>query len=98
MKFLAALIPSLLNLAKTLFGQILAALGITAVTYVGIEHIVAYFKQQITAQITGLPNDLLQIFYISGGGAAANILLGGLTFYVSMQGFSKLTSRIGKKT
>lgn len=97
MKFLAALIPSLLNLGKTLIGQLLAALGITAVTYIGLEHIVAYFKQQLAGQINGLPNEMLQIFYISGGGQAGNIILGGLTFYLSMQGISKLTTRIGKK-
>lgn len=97
MKFLAALIPSLLSLGKTLIGHILAALGITAVTYVGIEQVLSNFKQQINQNVTGLPNDFLQIFYLSGGGTALNIILGGLTFYLSMQGLTKLTSRIGKK-
>lgn len=97
MKFLAALIPTLLSGLRSLIGQFLVALGITAVTYQGMEHLLANFKQQITANITGLPNDFLQLFYLSGGGVALNIILGGLTFYVTMSGVTKLTSRIGKK-
>lgn len=97
MKFLAALIPSLLSGLRSLIGQLLVALGITAVTYQGMEHLLANFKQQITANMTGLPNDLLQLFYLSGGGVALNIILGGLTFYVAMSGVSKLTSKVGKK-
>ncbi|MDO4433721.1 MAG: DUF2523 domain-containing protein [Alysiella sp.] len=98
MKFLAALIPSLLNGLKTLIGQVLIALGITAVTYKGLEHVVSGFKTQITANINILPNELLQLFYIAGGGVALNILLGAFTFYISLQGMTKITSRIGKKT
>ena len=97
MKFLAALIPALDNLTRGIIAQLLVALGITLVTYKGIENLLADFKNQITSNITGAPQDALQIFYIAGGGKALNIVLGGLTFYVAMAGVTKLTSRIGKK-
>lgn len=97
MKFLAALIPSILAGLRTLIGQILVALGITAVTYTGLEKMVSGFKAEISNSITGLPSELLQLFYIAGGGVALNILLGAFTFYISLQGMTKITSRIGKK-
>lgn len=97
MKFLAALLPSLGNLTKGIIAQLLVALGITAVTYNGLEPIFANFRHQITANLTGAPQDTLQIFYIAGGGSALNIILGGLTFYLAMTGISKITSRVGKK-
>ncbi|XXQ68520.1 DUF2523 domain-containing protein [Neisseriaceae bacterium B1] len=97
MRFLAALLPALGKLTKGIIAQLLVALGITAVTYNGIEPIFANFRHQITANLTGAPQDALQLFYIAGGGTALNIMLGGLTFYVTMTGVSKITSRIGKK-
>lgn len=97
MKFLAALLPSLGKLTKGIIAQLLLAFGITAVTYNGLEEIFAHLRQQITANITGAPHDALQIFYIAGGGSALNIVLGGLTFYLTMTGISRITSRIGRK-
>lgn len=97
MKFIAALIPAFANLLATFAGKLLVSLGITAVTYVGLERVVKQFTDKITSNVTGVPHDILQIFYISGGGVALNIILGAFTFYVSVKGVTQLTSRLGKK-
>lgn len=89
MKFLAALIPSLMNLAI----KLLTLLGLTFVTYVGLDKIVSMFKSQISSLITGAPADLLQLFYLSGGGVALNIIFGGFSFWLSVQTLSKLTAK-----
>ncbi len=73
MKFLAALIPLLINGLATLFGKIIAALGITAVSYVGLEILISNFKKEISSAISGVPAGLLQMFYLSGGGVVLNI-------------------------
>ncbi|HEZ3719762.1 TPA: DUF2523 domain-containing protein, partial [Neisseria meningitidis] len=51
MKLLAALIPLLMSVA----GRILTALGLMAVTYSGVDRLVAHFQQAITNSITGAP-------------------------------------------
>ena len=97
MKFIAALIPAFANLLTTFAGKLLVSFGITAVTYVGLERVVKQFTDNITSNVTGVPHDMLQIFYISGDGVALNIILGAFTFYVSVKGVTQLTSRLGKK-
>lgn len=90
MKFLAALAPLLLSVA----GQIITALGITAVTYVGFDLVIGRFKTEITNLIvnSGVPVGLLQMFYLSGGGVILNILFGMLTFIVAFKSMSKLSA------
>ena len=92
MKLLAALIPLLNNLIV----KFITALGITAVTYVGFERIIGHFKHEITTTITGVP-DMYQIFLLAGGGVAVNILFGAITFYISVIGLTKLTTKFGGK-
>lgn len=93
MKFLAALIPAL----KDLFIKLLVALGVTFVSYKGMDKIVDMFKSEISSAIKGVPADMLQIFYISGGGVAMNILFGGFTFWLGLQSATKITNRITPK-
>ncbi len=96
MKFLAALIPMLINALTMLIGKIITALGITAVTYVGLEAIVDNLKQQIAQSVTGVPAGLLQMFYLSGGGVVLNILFGCLTFILSFKALTRLIPRMKK--
>ena len=56
MKFLAALIPALGNLTRGIIAQLLVALGITLVTYKGIENLLANFKNQITSNQADQPD------------------------------------------
>lgn len=90
MKFLAALIPML----KNLLIKLLSIFGLTAITYVGLEQIVNMFKSQITSFIKGVPSEMLQLFYLSGGGVALNILFGGFAFWLSIQTLTKLSFKL----
>ena len=96
MKFRAALIPMLLSGLGTLAGRIIAAFGLSAVTYVGLEALISGFKERIAASVQGVPAGLLQIFYISGGGTVLNIFLGCLTFILTFKTLTKLMPT-GKK-
>ena len=93
MKLLAALLPLLLNVA----GRIMTALGLMAVTYKGVDIIVSHFQQAITDSVTGAPQAMLQLFYISGGGTVLNILFGAIAFILSFKQMTKLATAIGKK-
>ncbi|ELK86337.1 DUF2523 domain-containing protein [Neisseria meningitidis] len=88
MKLLAALIPLLMSVV----GRILTALGLMAVTYSGVDRLVAHFQQAITHSITGAPQAMLQLFYISGGGTVLNILFGAIAFILSFKQITKLAT------
>ncbi len=93
MRFLAALLPSLLSGLSTLLGKLLAAFGITAVTYVGFEAVISNLKAQIESSLTGVPAGLLQMFYLAGGGVVLNIFFGCLTFVVTFKTLTKLVPK-----
>lgn len=96
MKFLVALLPSLLSGLSTLFGKLLAALGITAVTYVGFDAVISGLKAQIESSLTGVSAGLLQMFYLAGGGVVLNILFSCLTFVVTFKTLTKLVPKGAK--
>ena len=75
----------------SLFGRIITAFGLSAVTYVGLEVLVGNFKDKIAASVHGVPAGLLQMFYISGGGVVLNIFFGCLTFILTFKALTKLT-------
>ncbi|HEZ4164616.1 TPA: DUF2523 domain-containing protein, partial [Neisseria meningitidis] len=54
-------------------------------------------QQAITSSITGAPQAMLQLFYISGGGTVLNILFGAIAFILSFKQMTKLATSIGKK-
>ena len=93
MKLLAALLPLLLSVA----GRIMTALGLMAVTYKGVDIMVSRFQQAITDSVTGAPQAMLQLFYISGGGTVLNILFGAIAFILSFKQMTKLATAIRKK-
>lgn len=92
MKFLAALLPALLSLV----GRVLTALGITAVSYVGLDMVVARFKDEIFNAVTGAPQAVLQFFYLSGGGVVLNIFFGALGFVLTFKSMTKLATKLGR--
>lgn len=93
MKFLSALIPMLINGLTTLIGKVLAALGLTLVSYVGLDIIINNFKSEIKTLISNIPTGALQLFYLSGGGTVLNIVFGCFTFFVAFKSLTKLVPK-----
>ena len=60
----AALLPLLSRLLTTLIGQVFIALGISAISYKGVEHMQAYFVRAIQDEMGRMPSEALQLFYI----------------------------------
>lgn len=97
MRFLAALIPMLANMLATLAGRIFAALGLSVVSYVGLDLLVGRFKSAISAAVSGVPKGLLQMFYLSGGGVVLNIMFGCLSFVAAFKALSRIVPTGSKK-
>ena len=66
-------------------------------TYAGVDRLVAKFQSAIQANVTGAPQAMLQLFYLSGGGTVLNILFGAIAFILSFKQMTKLATSIGKK-
>lgn len=96
MKFLAALIPSLINALSYLFVRFITAIGLTAVSFVGLDMLIREFKSEIKQLLLAVPNGALQLFYLAGGGVVLNILFGCLTFFVTFKSMSKLVPKGAK--
>lgn len=96
MKFLAALVPMLINGLTTLLGKVMAAIGLTFVSYVGLDMLVNNFKSEIKALISNVPIGALQLFYLSGGGTVLNIIFGCFTFFVAFKSLTKLVPKGAK--
>lgn len=93
MKFLAALIQMFWNMLMSLIGKIIAALGLTFVSYVGLDIIVNNFKSEIRELMSHAPQGALQLFYLSGGGTVLNIIFGCFTFFVAFKSLTKLVPK-----
>ena len=93
MRFLAMLMPVLTSFA----GKILAALGITAITYVGFDVLVKKFKSLIVSHVGAMATEWLGLFNLVGGGEVLNIIFAAMAFSVSFQALSKLGTSLGAK-
>ena len=80
----------LTSVLMTVAGKLIAALGIGAVTYTGLDIIQRKFIQQALSGWNALPSDALQILLIGGVGTALNWVFGAVAFVVTYRSVSKL--------
>ena len=80
----------LTSVLMTVAGKLIAALGIGAVTYTGLDIIQRKFIRQGLAGWNALPSDALQILLIGGVGTALNWVFGAVAFVVTYRSVSKL--------
>lgn len=60
----ASLIGGLISAAGSLVGRVLLSLGIGYASYTGISVLLDSLKSQVQGTITGMPADLLPVFYV----------------------------------
>uniref|UniRef100_A0AAU8B2Q6 DUF2523 domain-containing protein n=1 Tax=Dulem virus 54 TaxID=3145765 RepID=A0AAU8B2Q6_9VIRU len=95
MKFsLATMITSVL---MTVAGRLISALGLSFVTYKGMDITQTYFANWLNSQLSSFPAASLQILYIAGVGVCLNWIFGTFTFIVTLKGVGKLGSIVGNK-
>lgn len=86
------LIGALSALITTYGGRLLAALGISAITYKGADIVQAQFINYLISEIGRMPSEVLQIMYLAGFGVALNWLFGGISFAISLMSITKIGS------
>lgn len=94
--FLARLAHMLIGafsaLITTYIGKLIAALGISIISYKGIEAIQVQFVNYLINQLGRMPSEVLQIFYLAGGGVALNWIMGGVSFAIGLMSVKKIGS------
>lgn len=66
----------LLSLLQPAIGRILAALGFSVVSIVGMDQIFQQLKTQLVQGMGGIPADMLNVFLLAGGGQCLGIVVG----------------------
>lgn len=78
-------------------GRIIAALGLSFVSYVGINEVQAFLLAEVEKHIGGVPADALNLAYIAGIGVCLNWVFGTFAFITSIKAVSKLSAGIQRK-
>lgn len=94
MPFIIGLVNVLLGAIGTalpaLLARLLIALGISYVSYKGLDTLVLTLSQKLQGNLSELPSAMLQILKIGGFTTAINILCGSLTGWATLKMSSKV--------
>lgn len=86
----------LLSMMQPLLAKILALLGFSIITIVGMEAVVGQLKSQIVANMGALPGDVLNFALYMGIGKAIGIIFGACTTKLLLWSIQNATSIMGK--
>lgn len=86
--FLAALGGVLINIAATVAGRVLIALGIGVVTYTGLDTTLDWLKSQAINSLSGLPADFVSLIAFLKVGVCINIIASATAARFVLQGLT----------
>lgn len=86
--FLAALGGVLINIAATVAGRVLIALGIGVVTYTGLDASTTWLKGQALSSLEGLPADLVALIAFLKVGVCINIITSAIAARFVLEGLT----------
>lgn len=81
----------------TVAGRLIAAFGLSFVTYVGLNEVQSRIVAAIAENLNTIPKEALQISYIAGLGVVLNWIIGAFAFVVSAKSLTKLAAGVSKK-
>lgn len=76
--FVAALLGGLINIAATLTGKVVVALGFTLVSYTGISATLSFLQSSFIQSFISLPPDMVQLISYMGVGEFVSIIFSSL--------------------
>lgn len=85
----------LMSLVEPLFARLLAALGFSVVSIVGLTASIEGLKSQLVSSVNSLPADMLGIFLLGGGGYCLGMILGAIAFRVALWQIRSATKILG---
>lgn len=94
--FFASLGGVLINASKGMAMQVLIALGVSVVTYQGMDTAIAWAKTQAISSFQGLPADMVSLMSYMGVGVSINIIFSAMVMRMTLQGISSVHKRFRK--
>ncbi|MFD2755175.1 DUF2523 domain-containing protein [Comamonas terrae] len=85
----------LMSLVEPLFARLLAALGFSVVSIVGVTASIDAIKTQLVNSVNSLPADMLNLFLLAGGGYCLGMILGAIAFRVTLWQIQSATKVLG---
>ncbi|MCZ8252250.1 MAG: DUF2523 domain-containing protein [Hylemonella sp.] len=86
--FIAAIGGMLLQLVGSLVGRVLLALGLSVVTYSGIDLSLTWLKDQAISSANSLPSELLQLLVFLKVGECISIVTSAVAVRMLWQGMA----------
>lgn len=86
--FLAALGGVLINIAATVAGRVLIALGIGVVSYTGLDFTLTFLKSQAVSSLTGLPSEVVGLISFMKVGVCISIITSAIAVRATLQGLT----------
>ena len=86
--FLAALIGGLVSAAGSLVGRILISLGVSYVSYKGLDVLFSGIQTAIQANISGLPSGVVGLMGILKIGTSINIIFSAIVVRLTLGGLT----------
>lgn len=91
--FVAALLGGLINIAGTIVGRVLIALGISVVTYSGLDGTLSFLRDAAFSSLGGLPSNILGLLGVLKVGTCINIVTSAYVVRMTLAGLTGGTAK-----
>lgn len=91
--FIAMLLGGLLNVAGSLVGRVLIALGMSVVTFTGLSSTLAWARTNVLTAFGSLPPEVVGMLSAMGVGEFLSIILSALAARMLLQGLTDGTMK-----
>ncbi|MEF8685935.1 UNVERIFIED_CONTAM: DUF2523 domain-containing protein [Comamonas sp. A-3] len=91
---IASLLGGLLNVAGSLVGRVLIALGLTVVSYTGVDTVLGKLKADAIAALMGLPPDLVAMLGYMKVGVCISIIASAVAVRMGLSGLGGVVKRL----
>ncbi|MGB6097953.1 MAG: DUF2523 family protein [Comamonas thiooxydans] len=85
----------IMSLVQPLIARILAALGFSVVSIVGVTESIGAIKNQLVSSVNAMPVDVLNVFLLGGGGIGLGMILGAIAFRLALWQIQSATKILG---
>jgi len=86
--FIASLWGAALNIAGTLVGRVMIALGISALTYTGLSASIDWLRDNAVTQLNLLPAQVLGVLTVMKVGSAMSVIISATVVRLTLSGMS----------
>lgn len=92
--FIASVLGGLLNVAGSLVGRVLIALGLTVVSYTGVDTVLGKLKADAIGALMGLPPDLVAMLGYMKVGVCISIIASAVAVRMGLSGLGGVVKRL----